>query len=735
VSETYTEQTNTSDAGAGEQAQAAEAVDSSSSAERGDLGSGQEAMHAERGDPHGHDAAAGGDGGAEQRSGRAAEAADVATRAERGGLETPSGGSDHSVTEDPGTEDDEGADTDDGGDPALDGDAGVPAVISSTEGAVDPSDGIVDVADRSASQGEDVQGVQASEVDGDADGEVVEGIQASQVEPVGEAEAVKGVQATEDAEDVQGVTGEEVEDTDEVTEIAKGVGDAGAELTEENLEGTVPEPVSRAAGGLYGAYQVVTGEKSAGEALDEQATKATHQPGIGPAIAAGQALAHGGDLEDAADAAGRAFVTNLPLARSVQDLDKAYDAAQAGDDREAAKHIVEAGVHGAKDIINIAGAIAGAAEGGGRAGPEPVRAPETPKAPEPPRAPETPKAPEVSTAGDTPPPAAAVEGDAPPASAAAAEDATPAVPATDEAPPPAAAAEDAPPAAAEESDTPPPAAAGTEDTPPPAAAGVEEPPASGVREVEAAPEVRESEEEPGSGHGGSGDDPTDRRGQEILKEFQEAQGKASPEAREADILNEPDMYEAGEPGATDAYPPGMTEAPPGGDWQARPLDDPAIRGEMEKARDAMRQIPDRTGMGKEHGEGKAQARTEDGRTWTESGWTDRPNFDGAVANTDRVIVEGGAAGRGPGDHPFDPGVNPGEEGQYNASHAEKQAAADAPGQAIGVDRPMCPDCVEDFQQHAVDSGQPSVVSDPEQVHVFMPDGRHLTESHTGRGID
>jgi hypothetical protein len=62
-------------------------------------------------------------------------------------------------------------------------------------------------------------------------------------------------------------------------------------------------------------------------------------------------------------------------------------------------------------------------------------------------------------------------------------------------------------------------------------------------------------------------------------------------------------------------------------------------------------------------------------------------------------------------------------GRYQASHAEKQQALTAPNHPIAVTKPMCPDCIEFFRRHAIHTGQPQVVTDPDGTRLFHPDGR------------
>ncbi|WP_321902860.1 hemagglutinin repeat-containing protein [Paraburkholderia tropica] len=62
-------------------------------------------------------------------------------------------------------------------------------------------------------------------------------------------------------------------------------------------------------------------------------------------------------------------------------------------------------------------------------------------------------------------------------------------------------------------------------------------------------------------------------------------------------------------------------------------------------------------------------------------------------------------------------------GQYNASHAEKQAIVNNPAaNQIDVSRPMCTDCQAFFQAEAAAQNRPIVVSDPNTTRTFLPNG-------------
>jgi hypothetical protein len=62
-------------------------------------------------------------------------------------------------------------------------------------------------------------------------------------------------------------------------------------------------------------------------------------------------------------------------------------------------------------------------------------------------------------------------------------------------------------------------------------------------------------------------------------------------------------------------------------------------------------------------------------------------------------------------------------GRYQASHAEKQQVLTAPDHPIAVTKPMCSDCQEFFRRHAIHTGRPQIVTDPDGTRLFHPDGR------------
>jgi hypothetical protein len=68
-------------------------------------------------------------------------------------------------------------------------------------------------------------------------------------------------------------------------------------------------------------------------------------------------------------------------------------------------------------------------------------------------------------------------------------------------------------------------------------------------------------------------------------------------------------------------------------------------------------------------------------------------------------------------------MDQGVPGQYNASHAEKQAIVNNPAaNQVDVSRPMCTDCQAFFQAEAAAQNRPIVVSDPNAIRTFLPNG-------------
>lgn len=112
-----------------------------------------------------------------------------------------------------------------------------------------------------------------------------------------------------------------------------------------------------------------------------------------------------------------------------------------------------------------------------------------------------------------------------------------------------------------------------------------------------------------------------------------------------------------------------------------------------------------------------------------------PGFEDVDPHDTRAVFDpnGAKAAADPdgskGTNPFPPApgcVDNGDPGSYHAGHAEIKAAADQPGEPIGVSKPMCDNCQNAMSQHAQDTGQTIVVSDPDDTHVFHPNGHQET---------
>jgi RHS repeat-associated protein len=66
-----------------------------------------------------------------------------------------------------------------------------------------------------------------------------------------------------------------------------------------------------------------------------------------------------------------------------------------------------------------------------------------------------------------------------------------------------------------------------------------------------------------------------------------------------------------------------------------------------------------------------------------------------------------------------------DPGSYHASHGDVQAAADQPGEPMGISRPICPNCANALSQSSQDSGSPVVATDPNGTHIFLPNGGYI----------
>jgi hypothetical protein len=67
----------------------------------------------------------------------------------------------------------------------------------------------------------------------------------------------------------------------------------------------------------------------------------------------------------------------------------------------------------------------------------------------------------------------------------------------------------------------------------------------------------------------------------------------------------------------------------------------------------------------------------------------------------------------------------GVDGEYYASHAEKQMALVNPDAPIGVNKDyVCGDCKTFFQALAISRGHTQIIADSQRTHVFFSDGTH-----------
>jgi hypothetical protein len=82
----------------------------------------------------------------------------------------------------------------------------------------------------------------------------------------------------------------------------------------------------------------------------------------------------------------------------------------------------------------------------------------------------------------------------------------------------------------------------------------------------------------------------------------------------------------------------------------------------------------------------------------------------------------------PAPHQFDYNryTGQGYDGQYNLSHAEKQASMRGnytrDPKVVGINIPQCPDCRRYYQAVAVNRGLPQFISDPEMTRIYYPNG-------------
>ncbi len=107
---------------------------------------------------------------------------------------------------------------------------------------------------------------------------------------------------------------------------------------------------------------------------------------------------------------------------------------------------------------------------------------------------------------------------------------------------------------------------------------------------------------------------------------------------------------------------------------------------------------------------------------TLSGWSDKPEGytdvspDKVKQYSGEICHEPSKAGA------MDQKHNGGFDGKYNSSHAEKQLLTEKPNEPVGVSRPMCKDCQNFASKQAQATGKNVIVSDPDGVRIFKPDG-------------
>jgi RHS repeat-associated protein len=119
------------------------------------------------------------------------------------------------------------------------------------------------------------------------------------------------------------------------------------------------------------------------------------------------------------------------------------------------------------------------------------------------------------------------------------------------------------------------------------------------------------------------------------------------------------------------------------------------------------------------GKKKCLANTDNVQTM--SGWSDRPP---PPPGTTRVPPSEVLALQEEIGHPIRPNpfLDNGVPGQHYASHAERQAAILDPNAPVRVDIPQCSDCQDFFRRLAIHRGQTQVVTGPDGVRTYLPDG-------------
>jgi hypothetical protein len=106
----------------------------------------------------------------------------------------------------------------------------------------------------------------------------------------------------------------------------------------------------------------------------------------------------------------------------------------------------------------------------------------------------------------------------------------------------------------------------------------------------------------------------------------------------------------------------------------------------------------------------------DGTITTRSGWTQAKGYD---QGTDKAMA---LADKMNFTFKSNPIKDQGTPGRFQASHAETQAAALAPNQALGVSKDVCSECQRFLSSMAQHTGNVLVVADPNKVFMFFPNG-------------
>jgi len=145
---------------------------------------------------------------------------------------------------------------------------------------------------------------------------------------------------------------------------------------------------------------------------------------------------------------------------------------------------------------------------------------------------------------------------------------------------------------------------------------------------------------------------------------------------------------------------------------ARVLDLPEYQEGVERASRAFRRLVDLE-------QKKTTAAPLHGDT-SESGWGG-----GKAEAAERAKALGIEAGHETEPHFRDQG----DEGRYESSHAERQAAQGSGDQSFGVSKELCAACQRWFKDFAKTRRLPYFLADPKGTLIFLPDGRVIREPH------